>query len=75
MIKLNEARKIVGVQRSIGTVEDHEPPGITGDNLSQDPRGCRYLLIPALSAIKPSRICCLMLSSCSAGTPSCAASE
>src|SRR5215831_7854693 len=31
-----------------GTVEDHEPRGIRGDNLSQNPRGRRYLLIPAL---------------------------
>src|SRR5262249_47778870 len=27
--------------------------------------GCRYLLVASLSAIKPSRICCLTLSSCS----------
>ena len=31
-----------------GTVEDHKPRGVTGYNLGQNPRGRRYLLIPAL---------------------------
>ena len=30
-----------------GTVEDHEPRGVTGDNLRQNPCRRRYLLIPA----------------------------
>jgi hypothetical protein len=30
-----------------GTVEDHEPRGVAGDNLRQNPGGRRYLLIPA----------------------------
>jgi hypothetical protein len=47
MIKLNEAQKTVGVQRSIGTVEDHQP-GVTRDNLRQNPGSRRYLLVTAL---------------------------
>src|SRR5437773_11417678 len=31
-----------------GTVEDHEPRGVTGDNLCQNSGGRRYLLVPTL---------------------------
>jgi hypothetical protein len=30
-----------------GTVEDHQPGGVTGDDFGEDPGGRRYLLISA----------------------------
>jgi hypothetical protein len=49
---------------------DQESCGITRYDFGQNPSGRRHLFLPALSAIKPSRICCLTFSSYAVEIPS-----